>query len=55
VVNTLPILGVLTAGIGGFIFVASWDSRPRIIAIIAYTLVGIGIARWSLLGLFCRP
>ena len=52
--NSLAILGVLTAGIGGFILVASWDSRAvsrrrygAAINILVYILIAAGIGLFA--------
>jgi hypothetical protein len=46
--QSLWMLGVLAAGIGGFIVVAGWDSGNRAgrgtAAILAYLLIGAGVA-----------
>ena len=46
--HSLSMLGVLIAGLGGFILVASWDSdrtaRTGKTHLIAYILMGAGIA-----------
>ena len=46
--QSLSMLGVLIAGIGAFMTVASWDSgrtvRTRKTRLFAYTLIGAGIA-----------
>ena len=46
--HSLSMLGILIAGAGGFIVVASWDTRTghrhRTSDILAYTLIGTGIA-----------
>jgi hypothetical protein len=46
--HSLSMLGILIAGIGGFIVVASWDTRTgrwrRTSDILAYILIGAGIA-----------
>jgi hypothetical protein len=48
VMHSLSMLGILIAGIGGFIIVASWDTRigrrHRATDILAYILIGTGIA-----------
>jgi hypothetical protein len=49
VMQSVSMLGILIAGIGGFIVVASWDARPgahhrKAINILAYILIGAGIA-----------
>jgi hypothetical protein len=46
--HSLPIIGVLVAGIGGFIVIASWEKRAgrqhRATDILAYILLGVGIS-----------
>jgi glucose uptake protein GlcU len=46
--HSLSMLGVLIAGIGGFIFVSNWDTRRggrrRMIDLLVFILVGAGIA-----------
>jgi hypothetical protein len=48
VMHSLSMLGVLIAGIGGFIFVSNWDTRRggrrRMIDLLVFILVGAGIA-----------
>jgi hypothetical protein len=52
---SLPILGILVAGIGGFIVVASWDTRTgarrKAINILAYVLIAAGVSL-SIVGIF---
>ena len=46
--HSLSMLGVLVAGVGGFILVASWDSgRTRKTHVLAYMLIGAGIALFA--------
>jgi hypothetical protein len=52
--NSLPILGILIACIGGFIIIASWDRRPRMTTILAWTLIGTGVAV-AIAGAVMRP
>jgi hypothetical protein len=46
--QSLPLLGVLIAGVGGFLVIAGWDTRAerrhrKIADLLAYSLIAAGI------------